>query len=75
MVETVGCVELRFSLIVLLVKCAIGSGLLQEVQREIGRIVELRLVTVKGSYTKSHRRTLTIFCVGLVTCGLVSFYD
>lgn len=74
MVETVGCIQLFFCLVVLLVKCAIGSGLLQEVQREIRRIVELRLVTVKGSYAKSHRCTLTIFCVGLVTCGLVSFY-
>lgn len=75
MVQTVGCIELFFRLVVLLVKSAIGSGLLQEVQREIGRIVELRLVTVKGSYAKSHRRTLTIFLVGLITCGLVSFYD
>jgi len=75
MVQTVGCIELFFRLVVLLVKSAIGSGLLQEVQREIGRIVELRLVTVKGSYAKSHRRTLTIFCVGLIACGLVSFYD
>ena len=75
MVQTVGCIELFFRLVVLLVKSAIGSGLLQEVQREIRRIVELRLVTVKSSNAKSHRRTLTIFCVGLVTCGLVSFYD
>ncbi len=75
MVQTVGCIELFFRLVVLLVKSAIGSGLLQEVQREIRRIVELRLVTVKGSNAKSHRRTLTIFCVRLIACGLVSFYD